>query len=470
MKKRFLLKLLVLISYLFILPFGIGYYNFFSGVTPSESLIFSLWFFSVFYNFLPVFLEFFILRRKSLDWFSPVLFALFQSFGSLGAVLSLIKNDWNGFWMNGEEVIFPLLIKYFMLDIFAKTIFFAAYYANMGKYLTGFLPKFKPDWNGKKVRIAVFVCIGIGMLGYMAIALQSGGVSGLLNNLAFRRSTMKGQTHFFLMALAIPVSLWCYWAYLLQRKEFKILPIVLMVFGFLLFLTLGGRGAAARILLGGIIIYHYLFRCVKFGVLLPVAFVGYTAMLILGVVRVNTYRLGYFDLSPFWDPQVYVDVYINPETGEGSQGLERTLTVLDGVPNGIPFQYFTTYKTILTTFIPRSIYPEKKGLSEAAVYAPLFGNNTEGTYGMYPAGSLGDFWLQAGVFGIFVGFFFQGLIQRTFYEYLIKYKSVPVVVLYVIVLMIGMLKLRNLGIFQTLLYLIIFFPFQWLVSSKKNYG
>ena len=43
------------------------------------------------------------------------------------------------------------------------------------------------------------------------------------------------------------------------------------------------------------------------------------------------------------------------------------MIVVEGVPEKIGFQFFSTYSTLVTNFIPRSIYPDKKGLSEAVI-------------------------------------------------------------------------------------------------------
>jgi hypothetical protein len=83
----------------------------------------------------------------------------------------------------------------------------------------------------------------------------------------------------------------------------------------------------------------------------------------------------------------------------GFTGVDRLMVVLDGVPGEIPYQWGTTYLRLLAVPIPRSLWPSKPGMSEATVYAPLFGTDV----GMFPASYIGDLHVNGDVLGVVVG-------------------------------------------------------------------
>jgi hypothetical protein len=206
---------------------------------------------------------------------------------------------------------------------------------------------------------------------------------------------------------------------------------------------LGGRGYPAQVLVVAVGVWHYLKRPLRTWQLLALALVAGYMLSSFQEVRRTTFS-GELDLAA-----ARVEGGLAGAVFTNNESIDRTVVVVAGVPNEIPYQYFGTYARLASTLIPRAIWPTKPALSEASVYASLFSPNTDpGDRGMYPGGPIGDFYLQLGLLGVLVGMFVSGCWQRAIYEWSRICQHPLALMIYLAALTSGVMFLRNVAIFQ----------------------
>jgi hypothetical protein len=450
-----------------------------------QIIVVMLWLTNMGLSFLPLYLDRTLLGRRP-DWFSPLLFELLVNtfLGGFRPLVIAFSGWYAGYTLNSAspEVVAPLLAYTLFLGTIGNISMLIGYYNPFGMRIGKKLPVPHGEWKSERLAF-ILILSGIGaVIAWGIIMHHSGGVMAFLNNLFNRRWMMAGKSYLALPVTAIfPIVLCMIWAAFLKssqgttlnfRKNVRIKDIILYMLIFtpavILLATFGGRSKMAESFLFGFIIFHYLRRRFRLKELLIIFLLAVTFFDFYGEVRRMTAG-GSSSINEV------IEKHLNRDKEEDEisevSGIDRTMIVVKGVPDEIPFQYFTTYSRIFTTMIPRSVWADKPGLGEASVYAPLFGMNTEGKYGSYPAGTVGDFYLQLGVVGVIIGFFIGGICRRVLYEYLLKNQSNPgVVILYAVALKTGVYKLRNQFIVLFLMAAVPFILFSYFARKRFRYS
>ncbi|HEC35058.1 MAG TPA: oligosaccharide repeat unit polymerase [Anaerolineae bacterium] len=434
---------IVLIALAALLAMGTGMYIALAPFAEYQLAVAVVWLINVGLMLLPLYLDKAILNR-SWDWFSPLLYELFTSYLGVFRPLFIAFGGWETAWIHDSpENLASLLIETLLISMVGRTALLVGYYSSLGLQLSQRLRAIPGKWSPRRLRLIAVVVIGAGVLGYLKVMSSVGGLTRFLDNLFFRRQLLAGKSYILWPTYLIPLVAWMMWAHHLRSKRRISFSLVLFfAIVVLLMATLGGRGAIAQVGIVALGIFHYLRRRVKLWHLVVLGIVAALFFDAYQDVRTSTLT-GELDLTSAITretDQSFIDTVLNQ-----SEGIDRTMVVIDGIPERIPFQYFTTYTRIITTIVPRRIWPTKPALGESSVYQPLFLPGHDGrSSSSYPAGTVGDFYLQLGVPGVIIGFFMGGVCRRLLYEYLLRHKSNSgVVVLYMVALSIPVFRLRN---------------------------
>lgn len=447
-RRRFLFRgEIALIAVTIVAAVAMGAYIALAPFSGYQLAVVAIWLISVTLLLLPLHLERAVLGR-SWDWFSPLLYDLVFAYMGILRPLFIAFQGWETAWVHDSpEKVALLLIKTMLIGVIGRVALLIGYYNPLGLRLSKRIPELPGNWDPTRLRLVAVGTIAVALFAYWQMMSNVGGVIAFLNRLAYRRTLLAGRQYMLFATLLIPLAGWMMWAHHLQKKRRVSFPLFLFFAAVLLLMaTLGGRGFVAEVVLIALGIFHYLKRRVKLWELVLIGIVAAQFFDVYEDIRQSTIS-GQLNLAVLeQQDEAFIERVFNQ-----SEGIDRTMVVIDGVPDRIPFQYFTTYTRIITNFIPRRIWPDKPGLTEASVYAPLFGMYTEGKWGVYPAGTVGDFYLQLGVIGVIIGLFIGGVWRRLLYEYLSQHQSNPgAVVFYMLALSSGVFNLRNLGIMQFL--------------------
>lgn len=430
------------------------------------ALILLLWLIYLLLLLAPLALERIVLRRK-LDWFSPLLFDIFVALIEVGRPAFIALRDWETVWIVGNEnSVQNLLTRVLLYWIIGRLTLLVSYY--MGPRRIGSAGFRTPRFPLSMHKLWALVLVA-GTGGVFVYLRTIGHVGGLLSYLSesYRRRWLLSGNFYLLTPILIffPAMIWLVCGTALARRRHmvsgtfglvrsNIALLACVAVCVFCMLTLGERGAAARFVLGLIAVSHYCYRRWKPTTLAAAVCVGLILLPGLGSIRAATGAKTLEHAARDTAHGVRNESLLSLLFNKG-QSVDRTMVVIDGVPEQVPFQYGATYLRIFAAAIPRQLWPEKPGLTEASVYAGLFGQETDGAWGSYPAGSIGDYYLQGGIVGIILLSTLSGLLRRAAYEQLIvRSGGSPVIVtLYVAALTTQVFELRNLMIVWYLLHI-----------------
>gem|GEM_PF-4437946 len=407
--------------------------------------------------FAPFLLERLVLRRP-LDPFSPMGWELLLGQASLYRPLVVIARGWQANWVEGGYPEVSILVFKTLVVLFlGRVALLLAYYSRSWRWLRERLPACPATLSKRRTRLLAAASCLFGFLVLWWFHSRQGGLIGTASQLYARRWLTAGLWYPLLILTAVvPVAIWLLWGEALSRSRRA--PLDMLFSGALVVAavgaisSLGGRGAAFSVAAVAAGLWHYKRRRLKW-VFLTVA-VGFAILVatVLEDLRGGT-TSGWFSsvasLRAELESASAKDVLFRVLGRD--DGFDRRMRVLQGVPDVIPFQYGKTYLRIPASAVPRAWWPDKPGLSEASVYASLFGQYTEGKWGSYPAGIIGSFYLQGGTLAVVIGCLAQGLVMRAFYErYVVGRTCTAGLVLYLALLLSGFFTLSNLGIVQGL--------------------
>lgn len=193
----------------------------------------------------------------------------------------------------------------------------------------------------------------------------------------------------------------------------------------LLTVRIGQRGAAVYCLLNALIVVHYLWRRIPLSLLSAIGFVVMVAMNLLGEYR--TTRNDQYTASQT-GPTANFDVTSTlAEHEDDRERISAMAVVFYFFPERKDYLLGESWGPILTTFIPRALWPEKAWTfmwRETTIVRQLVG-------APMPVNYLGLLYANFSWLGVLFGMYGWGAFQRGLYEWLLKNpKDRSVVVLY----------------------------------------
>ncbi len=349
---------------------------------------------------------------EPLDPFSPMVFwGLYSLSHALRVAQIAFLDDWNTNWFfQGQHTVAPLLVEALALLILGRIALTAGFFAPWGARIGRSLAS--PPAISTSILSPLLVPV-LGLLGlasYVYLLSLGGGLESYLDNLGRKREVLTGNFTFVLGSSLLPLAfhLLLVWSIGRRHRWGMIVSAAGIAFSFCVIATIGTRTSAIYVLLTAVIIVHYTVRRIPTWSIVALGLLLFQFVQVFGEARMNTARGRDFILAEqgIDNPFVTLSLFVS-EWG----AIDRFLVFIDGVPEEIEFQYFTTYTRFFTVFVPRALWEDKPGLTEANVYSSLFVSGVQ-NYATLPAGVTADYYLQAGVFGVVILWLLTGVVMR----------------------------------------------------------
>jgi hypothetical protein len=382
-----------------------------SGSTDPRLLVLALWTVSTSLLFAPFIID--ARRWRERDYFRPLFVVALLSVFGVARPLFIAFGDWNTAWLTDDAAVQDLLTRALLLEILARAVILVAYYGSSGERGARLIPRVAPV-SAREATRAVVLLVTIAMLSWLVWTQRRGGVGYILNELAYRRDLAEGAGYLIWGIRLISPALWLWIAVRTRARGVERLALVMLsAAAIVLLLPLGSRGLFVTLVLISSIVWHHRIRPLSLRAIVVGSVVLVSFVQVAEVVRTGT-RQGEFRGS-LNEATAAADAstLITSGLGEAPTSVDRLLVVLRGVPDQVPYRYFTTYLWLGSNVVPRTYWPDKPGVSEANAYRELFGAEKA----MYPAGPIGDFYVNLGVLGVVLGSAATGYVLRSFQRF-----------------------------------------------------
>lgn len=321
----------------------------------------------------------------------------------------------------------PLLIqKALQFGALGLVSFYAGYVSRAGSRVARRLPHFGWPWQPKRVAWISIIFLVLGVAGYSVAIAQTGGVGIFLSTLQGRSLLEQSGTWFLASTLVLihsaTVILGTYLFKTGKRKLFFLASLFLSVAASLL---LGGRSTVMIYLLSLVVIFYQLRyddakRSLPFTVMIGVFVLAAVVFVVgLGNARTNVERDS--DATLLTEPGI--GQISDRFTSEFNQ-FDWLVIIDEMVPKTIPFQKGVTFLHLFTQFIPRAIWPAKPDPIEYTITWLVYGVRSGSPFTI-----IGELFLNFNIPGIIIGMFIFGILSRALYNYLLRYRDDPGVVL-----------------------------------------
>lgn len=305
--------------------------------------------------------------------------------------------------------------------------------------------------------ISIVRLVGVAAIGACALLVLIGEPGLWISNLFYRRELLEGRFYLYLLAQTLPFACLAMAGTAFQQGRLAF-PIVMVSAAASVLAILGGRAVVVFAIFSGAVLYDRHVRRVPVIVLCGlVVFLGFFLATFLQF-RVSARGERSVEQVNWIAEQGLPDAALRA----GFTGVDRFIVLINGVPSEVPFQYGKTYLRVLAAPVPRQFWPGKPGLSEATVYADLFGAQK----GIYPGSFIGDMYLNGHVIGVVLGMFVMGLVHRSLDQWReLHSDNASVTVIYAIAAATVGGGLGNVGIVNALLLTLAFLAV--VMSSRR---
>jgi oligosaccharide repeat unit polymerase len=272
-------------------------------------------------------------------------------------------------------------------------------------------------WNAYRLGL---VGVGYTILGLSLFAVGValvGGPSALITGLADRTRAFSGLGYFFNGILLLLSFALLWWTYLLKKHYlanwyFWIYTLLaLLSSGFV-----GSRANAFIIILAGIVLYHRIYKPISFNIMLVLG--GLCAIFLVAYALffrefLITGQLGTLEAysdrpNPLWL------LFAQMLSGEFMH-IQILSTLVEAIPNEIPFQNGTTYLFLFAGPIPSSLWPEKPLPAPGIVTLALWPQKWLLAGTTIPPTLMGEMYMNFGTLGVFIGMLLFGALYRIVY-------------------------------------------------------
>lgn len=219
--------------------------------------------------------------------------------------------------------------------------------------------KFKRVDVGRRVYISIWLLTLPGIAVKVYFIVQSGGVIGYLNLLGLRVQEWRGQGHLIMWFYMVPALNLLYFVYLIYDERRSKVRWLLYSLHFMIFLAIGvltaSRSFVAMTVVGMVVGYNYFVRRISLTAIVSIAMVVSIFVGVNGAVR-NLY--GGIGAEGFKLSHISAGLQ-EMESTHFSYGL-IPLEIIFNDSNELRELYVgSTYFSLFTNLIPRSIYPDK---------------------------------------------------------------------------------------------------------------
>lgn len=408
-------------------------------------------------------------RKQGEDLFSPLMISIFFLIVTNIPYLLTIAYNYNiinpqvRFRISYNEIDYAIVYYAFIL-IIGYIGLLLGLRSRFSKILIKKLPAIITLVKLSRYKIAVFICLTIGMLAYFYFIQSIGGMSYWLDNLYKRASYTSGNGYILSLLNLLNIGVFIYiCTFKYKRSTFKyILLFFLILLVSIILSSLGGRKPTLQFLVFCFIIWHF---CVERFKRIPLKMILLIPLAVIYIVVIPIIR------SPLG-----IDYYMNnPESfksdiSDGISNIAKSVSYIDHYL--LILDHFSinnlwlgkSYIDLLYAPIPSKLYPDKppvddgvyiRSIAEGMDVAPStpYRNMYQSSW---PPETIGTMYMNFWIPGVFLGMYILGCIYNSAYLYMKKSNySLLAVMVYGYVLL--NLQLSNLRIIQTLSDIIISF-------------
>lgn len=276
---------------------------------------------------------------------------------------------------------------------------------------------FQVHWQRERIYYLgiLYTALGIGL--FIVGVTILGGFLQLIVGLNDRIRTFTGLNYFFTALLLLPTFAFIWWNYLLSIGKPKSIAFwVYSIFSILLSGLLGSRANTFIFILACILAYNLVYKQIKARFLLVLAILALIVLPIFSLYFREYAILGELtsiDISQDGGELLY-QIVENGLAGDFYQ-IQALATIVDSMPETIPFQYGKTYLFFLISPVPSSLWPGKLdfALPSTGVYTlGLWPNRWLDTGTTVPPSLMGEMYMNFGNLGVFLGMLIVGYLYK----------------------------------------------------------
>lgn len=330
-------------------------------------------------------------------------------------------------------------------------------------------------WDTHRLRRVslIYSVIGVVVFG-IGIALL-GGPSVIIHGLGDRLRLFEGLYYFVLPANLLLVVSLAWWTYLLSSGQKLGIGFWIYTFSSVLICSLQGNKSTLFVfILTLAIVYHYLRRRLS----LKYVGIGGLALVILmtfyALVAREYLVAGVFQTVDFKEApaRLVIDAVDRALEAESFQ-LQMLTFLIDRMPENLEFQYGKTLLPLLTTPIPRTLWPGKPITVPGTIAMAYWPDEWLDSGTTHPPGLLGEFYINLGGPGCFLGMMGFGYLYARFRGSALQSSSHPLqVTRYAVLLALIPHYVRGEFVSPTIMYATFALPlwvFQRLALVERKY-
>jgi oligosaccharide repeat unit polymerase len=343
-----------------------------------------------------------------------------MSVGLRGLSILWQGSTWIPNYRNDNPHYLCTLSLVFIFAVIAIIAALTGYYSKLGCIFARRLPQpnFFSVRRPRMVRASLFA-VFVALLGFYLFFQKCGGweVWGDPGRVITEGMKEGGRLYFALLTEFGVIGFFFLYAYTLGRRRTfaeKALLLLLLSIGCINFLFVGMKSAVVGFAVVVVVLHHYIKK--RFSYLkMAIIVVALVALLPL----LNSYKkYGLHSAEMIWREYDPTDIrFLSYLTLARSAGADMFFLSIDKTPEKLPFQYGRTLLRVITSFVPRPLWPDKPWsfgmeFNEKYVAKPGF------IASVSPA-TISELYINFSLPGVIIGFFVIGVFLRAMYQYCI---------------------------------------------------
>lgn len=300
-------------------------------------------------------------------------------------------------------------------------VFLLGYYSRLGVALSNTIPALPKEWNFRRAKRAVFVCVFVGLVAFLLLAGHFGGWLQYLMQKQLTR-TASGTVFleqfkvFFFYGLFISVIM-C-----LRRQRGLVVTGILFVIALFIAASSGSRGQLIFLILSMVVIGYYLTRKVPW----KYAALFCALLLLMPLYDLYAHATNRESIVQAFGRVLSLEAIIGSfkhapvNIIQRAYGMDSLVLIIRDTPLIVDYQLGKTIAPLLIAWIPRAIWPSKPITSVGRWYAQTyFAQWYGGSETAAAATILGDAYSNFHIGGVLWVALISGIVLRFLYHYLI---------------------------------------------------
>jgi oligosaccharide repeat unit polymerase len=314
-----------------------------------------------------------------------------------------ILRAWNTSWL------------YLLLAI---VLFYKSYYSRLGAQAARAFAPLPGQWDLGRAYAGIGILFAVGLAALLILVRQFGSLTSYLFLKSEVFSTLgTGPLVLFEQCLALSMQV-AYTVLIARRSRRAQIIFALVALPAIIAQAVQGiKGAFLFMFLSLLMLRHYVVRPIRLRSVFLLALVGillvfpaFTAL--RQASDLVSYQQGWED---YLDPVRVLDI-----ATQRFSGIEALVFIIRDTPRVMNYQFGKTYLSVLVSWIPREVWPEKPILGFGQVFTPIYLGHVFAPGGTtYAPTIFGEAYVNFHVVGIILVAVLGGIFLRAFHEYLI---------------------------------------------------